>query len=253
MLPFWKEIETLFAGVLFDTRVSSLNETTVGELLARGQRVVLYTALHKKFTNNSHYAQSSCLIDNDGYTIHQPDVSVKEATHIFNRARDVIANDTSNNMFYLVTMAGPTVTDHLPLAAELFFLKPPWINVTQVTAAFQAVEALGLVNHVTELDVSIYQDPGTCYSQRTIPPCLADFGATPTQQVLSDQATLYRALFNAFNRASVESVTLWGLADNHTWLNSFPVNRTNRPLLFDTSLDPKWAFWAVVNPAQVIP
>jgi endo-1,4-beta-xylanase len=126
-------------------------------------------------------------------------------------------------------------------------------DVAQVTAAFQAVEALGLVNHVTELDVSIYQDPGTCFSQRTIPPCLADFGATPPQQVLSDQALLYRALFNAFNRASVESVTLWGLADNHTWLNTFPVNRTNRPLLFDTSLDPKWAFWAVVDPAQPIP
>jgi len=126
-------------------------------------------------------------------------------------------------------------------------------DVSQVTAAFQAVEALGLVNHVTELDVSIYQDPGTCFAQRSIPPCLADFGASPTQQVLSDQALLYRALFDAFNRPSVRSVTTWGVADNHTWLNGFPVNRTNRPLLFDTALDPKWAFWAVVNPAQVIP
>jgi endo-1,4-beta-xylanase len=126
-------------------------------------------------------------------------------------------------------------------------------DVAQVTAAFEAVEDLGLVNHVTELDVSIYNDPGTCYSQRAIPPCLADLGATPPQQVLSDQATLYRALFNAFDRASVESVTLWGLADNHTWLNSFPVVRTNRPLLFDTSLNPKWAFWAVVDLSQPIP
>ena len=126
-------------------------------------------------------------------------------------------------------------------------------DVAQVTAAFQAVEALGLINHVTELDVSIYQDPGTCFSTRTIPPCLADFGASPPQQVLSDQALLYRALFNAFDRPSVRSVTLWGLADNHTWLNTFPVNRTNRPLLFDTALDPKWAFWTVVDPAQVVP
>jgi len=126
-------------------------------------------------------------------------------------------------------------------------------DVTQVTAAFQAVEALGLINHVTELDVSIYQDPGTCYSQRTIPPCLADFGANPPQQVLSDQALLYRALFNAFNRASVKSVTMWGMADNHTWLNSYPVTRTNRPLLFDTALSPKWAFWTVTDPSQVVP
>jgi len=126
-------------------------------------------------------------------------------------------------------------------------------DVTQVTAAFQAVEALGLINHVTELDVSIYQDPGNCYSQRTIPPCLADYGANPPQQVLSDQALLYRALFNAFNRASVKSVTMWGVADNHTWLNGFPVTRTNRPLLFDTALSPKWAFWTVTDPSQVVP
>jgi endo-1,4-beta-xylanase len=128
-------------------------------------------------------------------------------------------------------------------------------DVAQVTAAFAAVEAVSgtLVNHVTELDVSIYQDPGTCFSARTIPPCLADLGANPPQSVLSAQALLYRALFNAFNRPSVTSVSLWGLADNHNWLNTFPVPRTNRPLLFDTSLDPKWAFWAVADPTINVP
>ena len=128
-------------------------------------------------------------------------------------------------------------------------------DVAQVTAAFAAVEAVSgtLVNHVTELDVSIYQDPGTCFSARTIPPCLADLGANPPQSVLSAQATLYRALFNAFNRPSVTSVSLWGLADNHTWLNTFPVTRTNRPLLFDTSGNPKWAFWAIADPSLTIP
>ena len=128
-------------------------------------------------------------------------------------------------------------------------------NPADVTAALVAVENISstLTNHVTELDVSIYADPGTCYSQRTIPPCLADLGASPTQAVLSQQATLYRALFNAFDRPSVTSVSLWGIADNHTWLNSFPVTRTNRPLLFDTSGNPKWAFWTVVDPSIVVP
>src|SRR6202008_4526443 len=102
-------------------------------------------------------------------------------------------------------------------------------------------------------DVSIYADPGTCFAQRAIPPCLADLGANPPQTVLSQQATLYRALFNAFNRASVTSITLWGVADNHTWLNTFPVARTNRPLLFDTAGLPKWAFWTVVDSAIVPP
>jgi endo-1,4-beta-xylanase len=128
-------------------------------------------------------------------------------------------------------------------------------DVAQVTAAFAAVEAEGsaLVNHVTELDVSIYADPGDCFSLRTIPPCQADYGANPPQSALSQQALLYRALFNAFDRLSVTSVTFWGIADNHTWLNSFPVARTNRPLLFDTAGNPKWAFWAVVDPAITVP
>jgi len=128
-------------------------------------------------------------------------------------------------------------------------------DVAQVTAAFTAVEAISttLVNHVTELDVSIYADPGTCYAQGTIPPCLPDYGASPPQSVLSQQATLYRALFNAFNRPSVQSVSLWGIADNHTWLNTYPVARTNRPLLFDTARDPKWAFWTVVDPSITVP
>jgi endo-1,4-beta-xylanase len=128
-------------------------------------------------------------------------------------------------------------------------------DVTQVTAAFQAVEAISstLVNHVTELDVSIYADPGDCFAQRLIPPCLADIGATAPQNLLSQQALTYRALFNAFDRPSVTSVSLWGIADDHTWLNSFPVNRTNHPLLFDRTGNPKWAFWAVVDPSISVP
>jgi endo-1,4-beta-xylanase len=128
-------------------------------------------------------------------------------------------------------------------------------DAAQVTAAFQAVESISstLVNHVTELDVSLYADPGTCFSARTIPPCLADVGTSAPQTLLSQQALTYRALFNAFDRASVTSVSLWGIADNHTWLNSFPVNRTNHPLLFDRSGNPKAAFWAVVNPAFAVP
>lgn len=129
------------------------------------------------------------------------------------------------------------------------------VNLTEVKAAFEAVENLSggssLVNHVTELDVSIYDDPGSCFEAKT--GCQADYGANPPQSVLSQQATVYRELFNAFKRPSVTSVTLWGIADNHTWLNSFPVARTNRPLLFDTAGLPKWAFWTVVDPSISVP
>lgn len=125
-------------------------------------------------------------------------------------------------------------------------------NVTAVTNALIDIENLGgLVNQVTELDVNVYADPASCGQSGT--GCIADYGAFPPQQVLWDEARLYRALYTAFKRPSVQSVTTWGLNDGHTWYNDPSFGRTNYPLLFDASNYPKWAFWAVVDPTITIP
>ena len=44
-------------------------------------------------------------------------------------------------------------------------------------------------------------------------------------------------------------MTLWGQADDHTWLTS--AGRVDAPLLFDTSLKAKLAYWAAVDPLQL--
>jgi endo-1,4-beta-xylanase len=126
-------------------------------------------------------------------------------------------------------------------------------DVADVLAALTAVEALpgSLVNHVTELDVSLYQDPESCFSDGVS--CKPDYGTHPPHSVMSTQAMLYRALYDAFERPSVTSVTTWGFSDASTWLNTFPTKRTNRPLLFDVHRQPKWAFWTVVDSAVAIP
>jgi endo-1,4-beta-xylanase len=46
-------------------------------------------------------------------------------------------------------------------------------------------------------------------------------------------------------------VTFWGVADDHTWLKRFPIERNDEPLLFDESLGAKPAFWAIVDPQRV--
>ena len=125
-------------------------------------------------------------------------------------------------------------------------------DVTEVSNALVAIETLGgLVNQVTELDVNIYADPASCGQNGT--GCIANYGTSPPQSVLSDEARLYRALYAAFKRPSVQSVTTWGLTDGHTWYNDFPGARTNYPLLFDVNGNPKWAFWAVVDPTMTLP
>ena len=109
-----------------------------------------------------------------------------------------------------------------------------------------ANEFAGLINHVTELDVSCYQDPGSCWESETN--CQPDLGATAPEDLLATQARLLRDLFNGLStRSSVESVNLWGVRDSDSWLNFAPTERTNYPLLFDRDGVAKPAFQAIVD------
>ena len=45
----------------------------------------------------------------------------------------------------------------------------------------------------------------------------------------------------------ITGVTLWGIADDNTWLSEFSSGRKDFPLLFDTNHQPKKAFWSVVD------
>jgi endo-1,4-beta-xylanase len=132
------------------------------------------------------------------------------------------------------------------------------INIDYPTAAAvdQALtdtEAKGLINHVTELDVSLYQDPQSCFSGdlATCLPALTP-GTPEMTAALQKQALQYRAMYDVFVRhSSLKAVTTWGVADNHTAFDTFPVTagRLNLPLLFDQKGLPKSAFWAVVDPS----
>ncbi len=123
-------------------------------------------------------------------------------------------------------------------------------NAADVDAALRDVEGLGLINHITELDVSVYADPGSCSGPERAG-CMPDYGKAIPAANLARQATLYGQLFEVFQRhGSVKSVTTWGISDAHTWLKRFPVTRNNLPLLFDEQGAPKPAFRAVVRTAK---
>ncbi|MCI4643732.1 MAG: endo-1,4-beta-xylanase, partial [Hyphomonadaceae bacterium] len=123
-------------------------------------------------------------------------------------------------------------------------------------AAIDAVDALGfgLENHATEIDVSVYADPGECFA--TGVNCASSYGTRASDvpdAVYAGQAQIYRALFEGFvARDSVTSVSTWGISDAQSWLNYFPVDRANYPLLFDPDRQPKPALYAVADPDYVI-
>jgi len=124
-----------------------------------------------------------------------------------------------------------------------------WPPLQHIKQAFDDVAALGLENQVTELDVSLYSDPGECWHDEGA--CLPDLGNPVPATVLRAQAQRYRDLFNLFeHEPSIKAVTFWGYSDKHTWLTSTPVPRTNLPLPFDADLKPKPAFWAIADTAS---
>jgi len=99
---------------------------------------------------------------------------------------------------------------------------------------------LGVEQHITELDMSIYTNDTDSYT--TVP-----------DEILVRQGKRYKAVFDVFKRQAdhIQSVTFWGLADDRTWLKTFPIARINLPLLFDEQLQAKPAYWGVVDPTKL--
>jgi endo-1,4-beta-xylanase len=116
-------------------------------------------------------------------------------------------------------------------------------TVENLEAAIVKYASLGLEVQVTEMDVSLYI-PGVMYTSD-----MFYTTATFTDALQTQQAERYRAFFNLFrtHRDVITGVTLWGIADDNTWLSELSSGRTDFPLLFDTNRQPKKAFFAVVD------
>ncbi|MEU4236292.1 endo-1,4-beta-xylanase [Actinoplanes sp. NPDC026619] len=115
-----------------------------------------------------------------------------------------------------------------------------WPTTADTEAMIQKFVPLGVTQQITEMDVSIYTS-----SSETFP--------TPPADRLLSQAYKYRDMFALFRKyaSAISSVTLWGLADDNTWLDTYPVSRKDAPLLFDTTLQAKSAYWGVVDPTKI--
>ena len=97
-----------------------------------------------------------------------------------------------------------------------------------------------LDQQVTELDESVYNAGDT----------VSNYGENLPLAVLDEQGWLYNQYFNLFRleKKRLTGVTFWGMADDDTWLDGFPVARTDYPLPFNMELQAKPAYWGIVNP-----
>ena len=111
-------------------------------------------------------------------------------------------------------------------------------DIDTIRRSLEAYANTGLRLRITELDVSMFR-----FDDHSNP-------GKPSTEMLKKQAQYYGELFKAYREYSevIDSVTLWGVCDNQSWLNHFPVRaRANWPLLFDKDGQPKEAFYAVMD------
>ena len=122
------------------------------------------------------------------------------------------------------------------------------INYPSTEAMVNAIDTIaqqfpGIDQQITEMDVSVYNagDDTSNYAP-TVPPSL-----------IAEQGWLYKQYFDALRRlrGKISEVTFWGFADDDTWLDSFPIDRLDAPLPFDTELQAKPAYWGIVDPTQL--
>jgi endo-1,4-beta-xylanase len=132
-------------------------------------------------------------------------------------------------------------------------------KLQDVEDSIVAFKNTGLKVVITELDISAlpFPDPENIGADISLNMKLKqEFNpyADGLPKAVSDQLTQkYLHLFELFLRHSdaIERVTLWGVNDNQTWRNNWPMKgRTDYPLLFDRKNQPKEVVPALIKLAE---
>lgn len=120
-----------------------------------------------------------------------------------------------------------------------------WPAIAEIEKTINMFADLGLDNQITELDVSLYGWPPK--------PAYPTYDEIPAS-VLDRQAAHYDELFKLYEKLDdkISSVTFWGVADNHTWLNDRAEQYNDgvgadAPFVFDKDYNVKPAYWAIID------
>lgn len=117
-------------------------------------------------------------------------------------------------------------------------------SAAELRNTIEKFASLGLKVQITELDVSIYPWEK---ERRALRP--GEKGEL-TPELEQKQVAKYKEVFGILRQYKnvITGVTFWNISDRYTWLDEYPVRgRKNFPLLFDTNLHPKKAFYEVIN------
>ncbi len=129
------------------------------------------------------------------------------------------------------------------------------VPFADIEESIKAFAALGIEVMFTELDLGVLKNPWDNNTADVSATAKGGAAMNPYAKELPDsvervQAKAYADLFQLFlkYKKNVSRVTFWGVNDQQSWLNDWPIRgRTNYPLLFDRNFKPKPAFYSVIT------
>ncbi|WP_029281837.1 endo-1,4-beta-xylanase [Pedobacter sp. R20-19] len=114
----------------------------------------------------------------------------------------------------------------------------------ELRSAIERYSSLGLKIQFTELDISIYPWEKMKRARR---PDESDAFTPELEKAQMEKYAMVFKVFRAYKNV-ITNVTFWNISDRYSWLDNYPVTgRKNYPLLFDQHLQPKKAYWEVIN------
>ena len=204
-------------------------------------------------------SQTDCLEHGPFYQVLGPqyiDIALQAAKQYAPPGTELFINDFSltdkSREQCLIKVIRQLQRDHVPLdgIGHEMHTHVDYPTPSEVYWSFETLHHLFplLEQQATELDMSVYlsTDNKSNYGANggSVPPAL-----------IAEQGWLYKGYFDVFKalarRHELQAVTFWGMADDNTWLDSFPIDRLDEPLPFDEVLQAKPAYWGIVDPTQL--
>lgn len=206
---YWKQIATVFDGMLFDASAGTrLNETSVQTLLRRGQRVVWYAADWKEFTGADPRAMDNIRIDNQ-----LPSSGDQTgALGLFRGGAATRASNKASNSFFLASLANSGPSCQVEAAALVKFLPIDKKGDIARCAACYGVPGVHAWCPLTLMDVGLF---GNYYNQRMLD---AAFTEAATNPAVDFPNAIYIDVVDqgGLIRTGTSRVNPLGAGDDHT-------------------------------------
>jgi endo-1,4-beta-xylanase len=232
------------------TVISNIQEHIQSEVQHFGSKVYAWDVVNEPIDPS----QPDCLVHGPFYQVlgkSYIDVALQAARQYAPTGTLLFINDYStadpNRLACLVTVFQDLKNRGIPIDGIGHEMHNA-INYPSVSAVVNAIDTMatnfpGINQQITEMDISVYNAGDNA----------ANYGSSIPPSVLAEEGWLYAQYFDAFRQLSgkISGVTIWGMADDDTWLDSYPVTRTDYPLPFDMNLQAKPAYWGIVDPTQL--